>query len=175
MLPAMNAPDAEARITVRRNAILHRRCNVVTPLNWANWRDRLTDSGLLDKYYPHIPSSIRFGFNIGFPSIRLTNTARNSPTMLAHADEFNRLMQHQRANGEKRAKVRGGSICNQQTDLLSLTSRLETGISCECLASWAKIDFLRAFSSFFVTLWENSKIPSVSCDTYENFRRFREL
>jgi hypothetical protein len=55
---ATSALDVEARITALRDAISHRKYNPVTLLNWAAWHDMLSDSGLLDKYYRHIPSSI---------------------------------------------------------------------------------------------------------------------
>lgn len=98
-LSATNARDAEARITALRNAISHRRHNPVTPFNWSVWFNLLNVSGLLDKYYPHIPSSIRFGFNIAFPSIHSTNTPHNSATMLANHDEFTRIVRHERESG----------------------------------------------------------------------------
>lgn len=79
-------------------AITARRAVPRTPLNADGWDDELSSTGLISRY-PHIPRSIRIGFNIGIRPITTTFTPENRDSIRTYHREFKSLVDNERALG----------------------------------------------------------------------------
>ncbi len=66
----------------------------MTPLDADAWERWLSRTGLSARY-PTLASSIRNGFDTGIPSIHSTYVPFNSPSLLEHRDEFERIVRHE--------------------------------------------------------------------------------
>ncbi|KAJ8455566.1 hypothetical protein ONZ45_g18907 [Pleurotus djamor] len=72
-------------------ALEHRKSNPLTPYRIDTWSHLLNQSGLIIKY-PHIPSSLRFGFDLHVPAISKTQAPPNKPTIFEHISIFRDLI-----------------------------------------------------------------------------------
>lgn len=77
-----------------RSAISSRKLKAHTPFVADAWERWLHQADLSSKY-PSLVHSIRFGFDIGVPTILSTHTPLNSHSLLNHQQEFSRIVQHE--------------------------------------------------------------------------------
>ncbi|KAJ8509083.1 hypothetical protein ONZ45_g8695 [Pleurotus djamor] len=85
------ARDASPRLTALRRVLEHRKNNALTPYHIGAWSSLLNQSRLITKY-PHIPSSLQFGFDLHIPVIHHTQTPPNKSTILEHINHFRGLI-----------------------------------------------------------------------------------
>jgi hypothetical protein len=89
-----NAQVAERRATELRAALEHRKAQALTPLKWDEWLRLLSATGLLCKY-PHIPTSLRYGFDAGIRPLTTTFAPPNNNTLLALPHVFTDIIDHE--------------------------------------------------------------------------------
>lgn len=91
--PAVSQPHTELR-----TVLAHRRLQLITPYNALFWEMEFQTHNLLAKY-PHLPDSLRFGFNLNIPHIVHTQTPPNSTSLLAFHEAFETLLSRELATG----------------------------------------------------------------------------
>jgi hypothetical protein len=95
-VPSMstNALDVGRPSMEPMNALLRRRAEPLSPYRAEAWELELERAGLLGRY-PNLVYSLRYGFDIGFPSIIETYTPPNHASISAFTNIFQESVNHE--------------------------------------------------------------------------------
>ena len=118
-----NVEVAGKTITELRHALEARKNKAFTPYQPETWHRLLTKHHLLSKY-PFLPHSLQYGFDARIPTIYSTFTPDNSPTIYAHPQQYQELVNREFNTGRyfrplSRVEV-GGILSPFQSSPLSL-------------------------------------------------------
>ncbi|KAL4243605.1 hypothetical protein ABKN59_011879 [Abortiporus biennis] len=90
----MNALGVAKPTTELTATLKLRRREALTPFKPQAWLSALKRAGLIDRY-PSIPRGLVHGFNISFPTLWVSFTPLNSPTLNKYAAKFATIVQHE--------------------------------------------------------------------------------
>lgn len=85
------APAVLRHLTELGTVLEQRKLQALTPYNPEAWESLLLEAGIFDKY-PHLPQSMRTGFQLNLPKITITQTPPNKTTIVELADQFNKIV-----------------------------------------------------------------------------------